>query len=1201
MSSTPGATADTNPESMAPIKLSVLSQTATMLALGFFPIVAQTLLFRVFLGAFESGELAVGCFFGSWLLWVALGAALARIETRWRARLMGSFAWLPLLYIPAYLLQDRLIVCARIIAGVQSYEVLPLGSMVGLSLIVNAPVCFLTGYLFALACSWLATGGGLPVARAYVLETLGGFLGGVSVTVLLANAVPAQVVFLVAASTAAISVALHRPRSWRYVAPAAILIVLTASGAGIRWAEGERRATWKRLLPSEAYVGGFATAQGEYLYGEREGQFLAVTCGGVRESLPDTDHVSTVAAVNLAQNPSSSRVLVIGPGSLALCLRLTAFPNIHRTVWIDPDPELAGRLLSLLPIRYSRDAEKLETPKHDAAAFLRENPGAFDLVVLNLPEPTSLVVNRYATREFLFDVKSSLADGGVVSARVTGGANYVGSELAFLGASLRKTLGSVYHNVVIKPGEETWLIASDASGLTEAPAVLRDRFASIAGVAALYPPEGLLSQYVPDRAAYQARIYGDVESTVPERLLLNVASRPKALLYGLMLARRRGGEQAAPFQTPLLLESGFWIAVIALAVLVAVRTVYVLKSSRVSRGAPPWPFDAGFLVFSTGLAGMSLSVILMLLYQSAFGTLYLHVGLITSLFMLGSFAGSFIGERLLASRNSEPSALLPTCVFLHLAAIGAVGMLTTASPKAAFGVLFVIAGAFTGIYFPIAAKRLALADRKPTPAGSFLEALDTLGGAAGAACAGLVLAPVLGTRDTLVLLAIVVVANTAELLTRRRIPASSRSADFFKRTSRVAGYAMFGAGVIFLAASHIAAHAVAVAEGPRLAAAARALAGRSEPEPTEARLADGKEVLYYQVPSSPEDEGGYVFSTSHFSSKIQGYGGPIELVVYVNQDGILRDFEFFRSSETPAYVARLRQWRDGLNGANLFEPSPFAHVDAVSGATLTSAAILKTLEESGRRFAAEILRREVAPVVPAFARSTRDWGFISLAGLAVLATLLRFRPSRPLRRVVLALTVIVLGWQLNIQYSMQHTIALLDLNWPAAAITAPFALVVLIPLFAAFFGNVYCGSLCPFGALQELVGDICPVKWGRNPDNVVWRYGRFVKYVLLFLVIALYARYRDASVLSADPLITLFGPARSDSALVLFGGVLVACVFYRRFWCRNLCPAGAFLALVGGLNLLKRFLPHVRPVKCDMGVRKAAELDCLRCDRCRNA
>jgi polyferredoxin len=159
-------------------------------------------------------------------------------------------------------------------------------------------------------------------------------------------------------------------------------------------------------------------------------------------------------------------------------------------------------------------------------------------------------------------------------------------------------------------------------------------------------------------------------------------------------------------------------------------------------------------------------------------------------------------------------------------------------------------------------------------------------------------------------------------------------------------------------------------------------------------------------------------------------------------------------------------------------------------------------------------------------------------------------------------------------------------------------MVFLVPAVVLLFGNVYCGYVCPFGALQELLGDLRWRRLATDPDTRLWRYGRAVKYVLLALLTVLFAWTRDYAVLGADPLITFFG---NSGGVFLLGIAAVALsLVYRRFWCRNLCPAGAFLALLNGVTLLRRFLPRAQVGRCDLGVRSADELDCLRCDRCRH-
>jgi polyferredoxin len=78
----------------------------------------------------------------------------------------------------------------------------------------------------------------------------------------------------------------------------------------------------------------------------------------------------------------------------------------------------------------------------------------------------------------------------------------------------------------------------------------------------------------------------------------------------------------------------------------------------------------------------------------------------------------------------------------------------------------------------------------------------------------------------------------------------------------------------------------------------------------------------------------------------------------------------------------------------------------------------------------------------------------------------------------------------------------------------------------------------------------------------------------------------------------LFGGRIGGWMLVLGLAVLLGSLVYVRFWCRYFCPLGAFLALGNKLALLSRFAPRRRLEHCDLGVRHAYDLDCIRCGRC---
>jgi hypothetical protein len=62
---------------------------------------------------------------------------------------------------------------------------------------------------------------------------------------------------------------------------------------------------------------------------------------------------------------------------------------------------------------------------------------------------------------------------------------------------------------------------------------------------------------------------------------------------------------------------------------------------------------------------------------------------------------------------------------------------------------------------------------------------------------------------------------------------------------------------------------------------------------------------------------------------------------------------------------------------------------------------------------------------------------------------------------------------------------------------------------------------------------------------------------------------------------------------------LIGSAFYARFWCRYLCPVGAFLSLLSNVAVLKRYLPAKRFDKCEFGLTAKDKMDCLYCDKCR--
>ena len=410
---------------------------------GLFTIAAQALLFREFITTFEGSDISVGVFFGSWFLWVGLGAILVYKATTFADKLLKNIEFLFLCYLPAFIVELILIIQARELAGIESYALLPIKVMVLLSIVVNAPVSIITGMLFPIACRWVQKEEELAVSRVYIIEAVGSFLGGLGTTLLLGAGVSSARIFFILAfilssSVFAVRFAKRGAQSTRLLVPDAIYFLLPfcvlfclALGADKMLMRYVRIVKWTKLLPKETLIGSFRTAQAEYLYGIYHGQWVAVREGSVCETLPDKSSTGRIAAIGLCQNPDAKRVLVIGSG-LGLCYEFLHLPQIERVTWAHCDNEYVREVDRFIPVEFKASDERFHRLAGDVRSLLAKSAWGhltverqyYDLVILNLPDATSSVLNRYYTLEFYRQVKEALRPGGVLAVRIAGGKHY---------------------------------------------------------------------------------------------------------------------------------------------------------------------------------------------------------------------------------------------------------------------------------------------------------------------------------------------------------------------------------------------------------------------------------------------------------------------------------------------------------------------------------------------------------------------------------------------------------------------------------------------------------------------------------------------------------------------------------------------------------------------------------------------------------
>jgi NosR/NirI family nitrite reductase transcriptional regulator len=223
----------------------------------------------------------------------------------------------------------------------------------------------------------------------------------------------------------------------------------------------------------------------------------------------------------------------------------------------------------------------------------------------------------------------------------------------------------------------------------------------------------------------------------------------------------------------------------------------------------------------------------------------------------------------------------------------------------------------------------------------------------------------------------------------------------------------------------------------------------------------------------------------------------------------------------------------------------------------------------------------------------------------------------------LAATFLVLGMGLNGQLSVVQVVAfvhslLTGFRWETFLIEPViFILWSFVALGMLFWGRgVYCGWLCPFGALQELTNTLAQrlgVKQIAVPQALHERLW-VIKYTLFVSILALsFYSMHDALLLAeAEPFKTAISLRflRTWPFLLFVAAILGAGLFIERFYCRYLCPLGAGLAIPAKLKIfdwLKRRPQCGREcrmceTKCTVGaidaIGRINPNECVLCLRC---
>jgi spermidine synthase len=433
---------------------------------------------------------------------------------------------------------------------------------------------------------------------------------------------------------------------------------------------------------------------------------------------------------------------------------------VEKVTYLELDPALI-KLVRDFPT--SLTEKELRDPRldivyADGRRFLNTVEAKYDIIMVNLPMPSTLQLNRFYTKEFFAEARRSIGDDGLLTLAVPGSLSQISSELRNLNATILSSLKDLFFVFVI-PGYSNIYIAAKKE-IFIAPNVLVSRLAE-RGVRT----RTFNRSYLKERLSRQWAEWFDQLIWQYDRIGKNLDLAPRATFYAV-------SHWNALFSPGLSIVMRVLNRLNLGSILMAIALAAAIAYSASLHIRQPVKVIGGFAIFSTGFTVMALNLILIYAYQSFYGFVFHHIAVLASAFMIGLVAGGWLATRSLPLIRNNTAVFFGMESFAAVFSLAVGGILLYLDRQGAFRFpavfffLIMVTGALIGAEFPIVNK-LCLKGAEGADTAGLLYALDLAGSWFAALIVSAALVPLIGIPGTCVALAMLKILSGALVVSGR--------------------------------------------------------------------------------------------------------------------------------------------------------------------------------------------------------------------------------------------------------------------------------------------------------------------------------------------------------------------------------------------------------------------------------------------------
>ncbi|NLO03026.1 MAG: hypothetical protein GX126_12045 [Bacteroidales bacterium] len=696
--------------------------------LGAVTIINQVVFIREFMSVLAGNELILGVIMAVWMLLTGWGALTGR------QNISASFTFERGVNMLAFLAFLTALMVGLLY--MLKYMLFPPGTIAGLGTVLTGaflllfPVCFLSGYLFTAFSTLLSESDNKNrIGKAYAYESFGSLAGGLLFSLILGRFFNSfQILGL---TTCAIIITGAFTGGWTYSKRAALFIAAGVFLPVIIFITKPDNRLKRILLPNQNIILNRSTRYGNLVITEQSGQLNFYENNSLQFYTENMMLNEEAVHFAMARHGSPGRVLLISGGIAGMIKEIKKY-DIEKITYLETNPEVFLHWENQVPELVEYD--DVEVVRSDIRSFLYRSKEIYDIILINLPPPSTLGYNRFYTYEFFQIIKKHCNTESIVCTNLPSTANYAEANALEIHSSLWKTIGMHFSNRLLIPGEKNYFLASD----TILPLNITD----------IILARGIETEYV-----NQYYIDDNLLNMRSESIVSQFSPNTKPNLdFKPYIFVKQSHHWLSHFNT------NYWLIIAVPALLFL---ILFFKQNALTIG-----------LYTGGFTASSLEIVMMLAYQIFVGSIYLASAFFFTAFMGGLATGSYISVIEAKTKRITHyygiqfllaifAVILPLLVNLTDYLAGYIIVVQVIFFILVFALSFGI-----GFEFNLASK---LQQREFSVISGTNYSTDLAGSAFGAFLTSLFLLPVLGLTNTCLIIAgLNIISGTVTCLSRNR-------------------------------------------------------------------------------------------------------------------------------------------------------------------------------------------------------------------------------------------------------------------------------------------------------------------------------------------------------------------------------------------------------------------------------------------------